>query len=362
MNWCRLISFFILSSFFITGCPSSDTASSTRVRERLVCEDGVFKSANTGAIVGGTAVDPNDWVARANVFIQMKFKDKSGNIYGAACTAILIDRDVLLSAGHCFTAEEHGESFVEARAVFAAQPECNNNAQLPKEFIRISQVAVHPNYNTTPGGLMFANEQNGDLAMVKLERSAPTWARTVKLSATQPELDDVDSLIFAVGYGRTEPKIDMPEYNARVLRAAFLRPIQQSTKTKNSTVIKQRYQSILQQHQSEMAASVVLKVNQFLANPDVFSMGENMDYLYTDQTAGLGICSGDSGGAAFYKRNGLYYVVGIASFVANYVNEPESGTCGGFGAYTSTFRYQLWITETYNKLRNPNTSAVNLFE
>ena len=70
-----------------------------------------------------------------------------------------------------------------------------------------------------------------------------------------------------------------------------------------------------------------------------------------DQTAGAGICSGDSGGPALMELNKKVYVVGIASAVWN-GKDNQPADCSKYSIYMNVSSYQTWISENLKRLLN----------
>src|SRR5690606_9231976 len=63
--------------------------------------------------------------------------------------------------------------------------------------------------------------------------------------------------------------------------------------------------------------------------------------------AGLGACTGDSGGPAFRLRGGTLAVIGVVSWSTGPGN---AAGCGGLTGVTPLVRYRAWILETARKL------------
>jgi trypsin len=66
------------------------------------------------------------------------------------------------------------------------------------------------------------------------------------------------------------------------------------------------------------------------------------------ETAGLGACTGDSGGPVF-AMNGPPALIGVVSWSTGPGN---SGGCGGLTGVTPLFLYRDWVTQTVKTLRN----------
>jgi S1-C subfamily serine protease len=66
------------------------------------------------------------------------------------------------------------------------------------------------------------------------------------------------------------------------------------------------------------------------------------------ESAGLGVCNGDSGGPVFDERDGA--LVGIVSWSGGTEGEP---VCGYVSGAIPIARYRYWILETAEKLGSP---------
>jgi len=66
------------------------------------------------------------------------------------------------------------------------------------------------------------------------------------------------------------------------------------------------------------------------------------------ETAGLGVCNGDSGGPVFDARD--HALIGIVSWTARADGEPA---CGFVSGVIPLARYRYWILETAAKLGSP---------
>ena len=77
-----------------------------------------------------------------------------------------------------------------------------------------------------------------------------------------------------------------------------------------------------------------------------------MDPATRNERAGLGACTGDSGGPVFREINGRSVVVGVVSWSTGAGN---SEGCGGLTGVTPLSLYYPWIVETSRKFGSPLT-------
>jgi secreted trypsin-like serine protease len=65
------------------------------------------------------------------------------------------------------------------------------------------------------------------------------------------------------------------------------------------------------------------------------------------ERAGLGACTGDSGGPAFVERSGIHAVIGVVSWSTG---PAGSEGCGGLTGVTPLALYRNWIVETARRM------------
>jgi secreted trypsin-like serine protease len=75
-----------------------------------------------------------------------------------------------------------------------------------------------------------------------------------------------------------------------------------------------------------------------------------VDPVTRNRAAGLGACTGDSGGPAFKKRGDTLAVVGIVSWSTGPNN---SSGCGGLTGVTPLTLYHDWIVERSRQFKSP---------
>lgn len=349
--------------------PQSQLSSTSGVLKSAYCDFGTASPAGQLASkataseklfegFGGTAVDSKSWLARSTVLLTSVYRSTTTNRNSMyVCTAMLLDRDVLLTAAHC-VADKAGETLIEMRAFFDTQPECNANNELNYgSGTIVSQRIVHPKYEGV-GYPFLSQEEYGDLAMLKLQKDAPTTWSTIKLSADQ--VPSEFGQILSAGFGRSTPDPDEVDPSGLILRFAYLNSISAVTAKNQTSALNAMIKDFVASQGSSLSSSERSLYESVMTIQNHFTMSAGQDYLYVDQTQGTGICSGDSGGAAYYIKNGKYYVVGVASMVGNatYVDSP---VCAGYAAYTQVLRYRNWLETSFSQLKKIN-STVAIFE
>ena len=205
------------------------------------------------------------------------------------CTGTLIARDLVLTAAHCVTAGgDH--KLIEFDA---------NRQPVLRDIARI---AIHPQFNmqTFLGHLATA-----DVALLKL--TAPmASASPVAMMVEAPKVAPGDRLVVG-GFGIAALG---NERSSGTLRSATL------TATGKPGNLQIRL----------------------------------VDPATNGARAGLGACTGDSGGPAFQERNGQFLMVGVISWVTGPNNTDG---CGGLTGVTPLSLYRGWIVETAKKFGSP---------
>jgi secreted trypsin-like serine protease len=75
-----------------------------------------------------------------------------------------------------------------------------------------------------------------------------------------------------------------------------------------------------------------------------------IDPTTRDSRAGLGACTGDSGGPVFVERSGRYAVIGVVSWSTG---PAGSEGCGGLTGVTPLLLYRSWIVDMARRMGRP---------
>lgn len=254
-------------------------------------------------IVGGEEVEKNDPIAHM-----------TGLLYdtqqGAICTASILSKEWMLTAGHCVE-NANPKALVVIFGTDANSQSKEDQDQMQKNARRVASYQLNPRYTETMTKLEAMAKQAeaegreitseeidavtdwGDVALVKLESEIPAGYEPAKILDIKSQLHKGDVVTLA-GYGITSggPTGD--------------------------------------------GAGTLRKVDVSVAEA-VWGSTE----VLMDQTNKKGACHGDSGGPAYAQVNGELHLFGVTSRGIR----DDQDTCTQFAAYTNIQNYRDWIKQ-----------------
>ncbi|MFV3407888.1 S1 family peptidase [Bdellovibrio bacteriovorus] len=228
-------------------------------------------------IIGGSVVLKNSEIARMSVYVGVAFLKGGTPVYEGTCSGVLIAPKVVLTAAHCF----HNKSIeYDSKKVFIGfgtdlRPKSDLVLWIAKETI------LHPEYRD--------DELNSsvDVAAVILPKAAPHPFKSAEIFWDASKLGE-ESLILS-GYGIISETPKVLSYDLK---------------------------------------SVVSKV--LIVDWDSITVKDS----YENAT-----CSGDSGGPAFFDKDGKLYLVGtLMSGVGD-----EERNCGTYSVITRLDKLQSFV-------------------
>lgn len=186
------------------------------------------------------------------------------------CTGTVVGSRTVLTAAHCLEDEKLPRQI--------ALQDANGSFT----FVRISSVAIAPNYRSLPSGTVEELFANTDVGLAFVDASLPVTPIPVSMRAPA-----IGTFVTLIGYGRTTPSDTNPA-------------------EKHAT--------------TNFVLGVEEKFVTFRSVPAAFGLS----------------CSGDSGGPALARGTTGYTVAAITSF----------GDCSTFSAYARLDRVIEWIRTT----------------
>ncbi|NXT51441.1 TMPSC protease, partial [Pluvianellus socialis] len=239
-------------------------------------------------IVGGHAAD----VGSCPWTVSLQLRQRGGARFAHVCGGVLVNKNSVLSAGHCLTGREDPYSW---RAVLGVRNLLKHGKHAAKRKIR--SITVHPEFKRET----FEN----DIALFELH-SAVRYSEYIQPiclpSADLPPRVENETECFISGWGRT------------------------AEQGETSSVLKEARVEII-------PSSICNRSEAYggLVNGNMICAGS--------PSGGTDSCQGDSGGplACYHPGTNKYYLIGIASFGLG------CGRPAYPGIYVRLSQYRTWI-------------------
>ncbi|UOE99988.1 S1 family peptidase [Bdellovibrio reynosensis] len=261
--------FLALALLILAACAEPNTS-----QNNLGIEYG------NASIIGGKAATETDAVTASTVSLLVNI---DGNLT-PFCTGILISKNLVLSAQHCFATTAEQQIIVSFGTNI---PKTMEEGTLRE----VESFVLHGKYKTIYDDNGFPISALNDVALIKLAEFAPESAQPAPILEEGLTLNDGQELLLA-GFGLTydlKPRVYATGMNyVRV-------PLAKTVDT----------------------------------------------ILVTDQTSAKGACNGDSGGPAFLETSKGLIVVGITRGAHGRAND-----CRHFGEYTFASKFKKFILDT----------------
>ncbi len=235
------------------------------------------QTESLNAIVGGDRVYQSEPDANRVVLLF--------NTEGAICTAAPIARDVLLTAAHC--ALSTIEKYV---VVYYSSLTCESGFDITNLQMvgLVKELVVHEAYSDSAP----ASQLKGDLALVFLSKDIPVNYPIYRIA--DPNLVNSSNFLKLYGYG----SVGYGKRGSGIMRKTELPAVS-------------------------------------------YKIDRTDQKVYVDQSAGNGVCSGDSGGPGLVDINGEFQILGVNSYVSS--TNPNEDACKDSAALVLVDSYRDWI-------------------
>ena len=251
---------------------------------------------------------------------QVSLKSKFGSHF---CGAVLIEKDVLLTAAHCVWTDGPNEVFVYGNS---AKGSLSGLTRLPS----VKEIEVHPDFERKHftahdiAILILHSEikENENLKPISIIDSH----FPIKVDAEFHKM--ADTTFTVSGWGMTTPPNILQEPSEQLM-ATQQRPVASS----NISLLDPDIQKYLKQTY-DIGENTIKRIH---SRNSRTLLAEGIDKI-------AGSCSGDSGGPFVASINGEDHLIGVSSYTSG-----GEKRCLGVSVYTNVQAYAPWIRTTINR-------------
>lgn len=277
--------------------------------------DNSAAKIKSGLVINGREVQDNEELSR---FIVGVYDTEMH----AICTGTLIAENIVLTAAHC-----KPEKPKDLKIIFSTNVDDAMNSREPD----VLEALVLPvtDFKTAPGWseLNESEFNTHDIALVKFKGKIPTGYLPAKWISDEALLK-VGQSVAVAGFGVDKVNVEKinPKKHKNILKAISSG-------------------EVVCDEDDEGELTNCLKVST-TGDGLLRTAAAPISVMHTsevqlDETKS-GTCSGDSGGPAFLKLDGIYYLFGVTS--------RGTALCNEVGIYTNAMKYLKWISETSKTL------------
>lgn len=245
--------------------------------------------------------------------------------YNSICTGTLISANVVLTAAHCVP-----EKASHIKIVFSNNLDYMLNAREPdilQEFV-LAATDFKVSHSWDPSNETIEHN-TGDIALIKFRGVIPSGFRPAVLVADDSSLK-IGDMVTLAGFGVDE--VDA----SKEINPKKYKNLEEAIKYGDVICDEDIANKSVRCFKVERDGDGVLRETQA---PIKFIL-ETEFHLNETQA---GTCNGDSGGPAFIKKDGEFFLLGVTS--------RGSELCNDEGVYTNAVYYKEWINETIRLLK-----------
>ncbi|MDD4974862.1 MAG: trypsin-like serine protease [Bacteriovorax sp.] len=292
----------VFSLIVLTSC--APKSSSTRV------------NLKNSFIINGADVKIGDGIASSVVGVY-NIKEK------ALCTGSLIASNIVLTAAHC--SPEHVS---DLKIIFTNDIDdiiTSHEADILQEFmLSATDFKVGPTWDPKNESIEI---NTGDIALVKFKGKIPAGYRPATFLA-DASLLKIGNMVTVAGFGVnivSSKKIDPNKYPHLDEAIEYGEVLCDDENGKNINCV-----------EIDTDGDGILRTT-----TAPISSTQTTEIILDERKSGT--CSGDSGGPAYIRQNGEFYLFGVTS--------RGSALCDEVGVYTNALYYRPWIAETIKLLK-----------